>query len=121
MKLAVIDHSGYVEKAFEGIPIGGLELSCAETIEDFEKKFGELKGFEGLMLHPGKTQFNSSIQKLKNKYPDLKYCVVTLNPKDYKKSDPNFKEKYIDPTGVTIIPAYKWRDILDFFGYFKQE
>jgi hypothetical protein len=110
MKLAVIDHSGYLKDVFKHVPLNGLELSCSNTLEEFEKEHGNLKSYDGLMLHPGRANARSTIEKLHNSFPGLKYCVVSLN-----------QDSYHNDGETTVIPATDTAGLLKFFGYLDQK
>lgn len=91
MKIAWIDHLCNVEaekstiiEFSELIKKGGIELYCAESLNEFRKLHGDLANYQGVLMHPG-VEMQENIFDVEEEFPGIPLAIVSHLPEDYWK------------------------------------
>ena len=88
MKIAWIDHSFdelmYASRLFkEELEERGFKVDAAQFLQEFLEKYGGLEGYEGVIMHPGITNY-MDIKTVKDMCPGKPFAIVTNTSGDYR-------------------------------------
>jgi len=119
MKIAIIDHNYDERKSrddfrtLEGIRLllgsHGIDTEIAVTLEAFEDAHGDLKEYDGILLHAGVQGQVPAQRNIQAKYPKIKIAVPTAAKDDYYCNEE-----------IPCIGYRNYRMLYQFFGLAEQ-
>lgn len=100
MKLAVIDHKIHFNRLKERLQTKGISVDLAETLEEFEKNYGSLNNYDGLLLHPGIENQTRYLRTIPEHYPNLRYAIASHGLADYLDNGKVWAFDFTDIEGI---------------------
>ena len=86
----------------------GIEIKTADNWDEFERLYGSLDQFDGLLMHPRISDQKNYLTEIPKKYPTLKLAIGTWDPDASTLKDEE-------------LPLFNYVDVDEIYKFFSNE